>query len=70
VTLEDETGIANLIIYLDVWERHRKAARTATVMLVKGIVQRQDDVTHVLVEQVCDLTDELTELQVHSRDFH
>ena len=70
VTLEDETGIANLIIYLDVWERYRKAARTASVMLASGIVQCQDSVIHILVDKLRDLTQELSDLQIHSRDFH
>ena len=70
VTLEDETGTANLIIYLDVWERHRKVARTANVLLVTGIVQREESVIHVLVDQLCDLTNDLAELQIRTRDFH
>ncbi len=70
VTLEDETGTANLIIYLDVWERHRQVARTANVLLVTGIVQREESVIHVLVDQICDLTDDLANLQIRTRDFH
>ena len=70
VTLEDETGFANLIISPDVWERFHKAARTATVMLVSGVLQRQHDVTHILATRIEDLSHRLQELRARSRDFH
>jgi error-prone DNA polymerase len=70
VTLEDETGFANLIISQETWERFHKAARTATVMLVTGLLQRQHDVTHILASRIEDLSDRLSELRSKSRDFH
>ncbi len=70
VTLEDETGFANLIISQETWERFHKAARTATVMLVTGLLQRQHDVTHILAGRIEDLSDRLNELRSKSRDFH
>jgi len=70
VTLEDETGFANLIISPEVWERFHKAARTATVMLVSGLLQRQHDVTHILATRIEDLSNRLQELRARSRDFH
>jgi error-prone DNA polymerase len=41
VTLEDETGMINLIIRQEIWERYRRAARTASVMLVHGTLQKE-----------------------------
>lgn len=69
VTLEDETGTTNLIVRPEVWEQHRKVARTASVMLATGPLQREGQVIHVLVHQLRDLTAELANLQTHSRDF-
>ena len=69
VTLEDETGTTNLIVRPEVWEQHRKVARAASVMLATGPLQREGQVIHVLVHQLRDLTDELANLQTHSRDF-
>ena len=41
VTLEDETGFANLIVRPEVWERYHQAARTATALLAHGRLQRR-----------------------------
>ncbi|MFM9961753.1 MAG: error-prone DNA polymerase [Planctomycetaceae bacterium] len=70
VTLEDETGIVNLIVRPDVWERYHQAARTATVLLAHGILQNQDSVIHVLVGRLEDLSHELAQIDSTSRDFH
>lgn len=69
VTLEDETGTTNLIVRPDVWEQHRQVARTASVMLASGPLQREGQIIHVLVAELRDLTTELADLQTHSRDF-
>jgi error-prone DNA polymerase len=70
VTLEDETGFANLIVRPEVWERYHHAARTATAMLAHGRLQRQDNVIHVLVNRLDDLSRRIDDLGVSSRDFH
>ena len=69
VTLEDETGIVNLIVRPEVWERHHQAARAATVLLAHGILQRHDSVIHVLVNRLEDLSQELAQIETASRDF-
>jgi error-prone DNA polymerase len=69
VTLEDETGVVNLIIRQDIWERHRRAARSAVIMLAAGQLQREGGVIHVLVERVEDWSTRLADLDIHSRDF-
>ncbi len=69
VTLEDETGMANLIVWPDVWERFRRVAFTATTLLVHGSLQRDADVIHVVVSKLEDLSVRLEELEVRSRDF-
>ncbi|MBM3970902.1 MAG: error-prone DNA polymerase [Planctomycetes bacterium] len=69
VTLEDETGIVNLIVRPEVWERHHQAAHTATMLLAHGILQRHDSVIHVLVNRLEDLSRELAQIEIASRDF-
>jgi error-prone DNA polymerase len=69
VTLEDETGQANLIIRPDVWGKFRQAAIGATLLLVHGRLQRQSDVTHILVSRIEDYSDHWRELGSQSRDF-
>jgi error-prone DNA polymerase len=69
VTLEDETGMVNLIVRRKVWERYRRAARTASVMLVQGRLQKADDIIHVLVSKIEDLSTAFAKLNVHPRNF-
>lgn len=69
VTLEDETGTANLIIRPDVWKRYRQAALGATILLARGRLQRHDLVIHVLVRSLENLSGRLNELGPRSRDF-
>jgi error-prone DNA polymerase len=69
VTLEDETGIINLIVRPQVWERCRRAAHTSKVMLAHGRLQRQGEIIHVLVTKLENLTPKLAEIQARSRDF-
>ena len=70
VTLEDETGVVNLIIRPAVYEQYRLAARYATLLQVDGILQRQNQVQHVLVDGAADWTPALNGVEVRSRDFH
>jgi error-prone DNA polymerase len=69
ITVEDETGAANLIVRNKVYERHRLAARDATLLMATGRVERKSGVTHLLVQRMEDLS-HTTEVQPHSRDFH
>jgi error-prone DNA polymerase len=69
-TLEDETGIINLIIRPDVYERYRPAARSASMIQADGYVERQDQVLHVMAVRLHDLSGWLAEYSLRSRDFH
>ncbi len=69
VTLEDETGQANLIIRPDVWKRWRSAALGATVLLAHGRLQRQGLVIHVLSTKLENLSEQMGDLVSKSRDF-
>ena len=67
ITVEDETGIANLILWPSVFERQRRLVLTASMIAVHGQVQKESGVTHVIVERLIDLTPLLR--QVGDRDF-
>src|SRR5206468_11814165 len=56
ITIEDETGIANLVVWPDVFEKQRKIVMGARLMAVHGIVQRDPDsaVIHVVARRVED----------------
>jgi error-prone DNA polymerase len=69
VTLEDETGTANLIIRQEIWDRYYQAARAAAALLAHGRVQSKDNVIHVLVSKLEDLSQLLPGLRSQSRDF-
>ena len=69
VTLEDETGVVNLVVYPQVWQQFRPAARFAGVMLATGRLQREGDVTHVVCERLDDLSTLLKDLDSRARNF-
>jgi len=58
ITLEDETGIANLVVWPDVFARQRKIVMGARLIAVHGLVQRDPDsnVIHVVARQLEDHT--------------
>lgn len=70
VTIEDETGAANLIVHTHVWERFRKIARHSQCWIVHGKVERRDPVIHVIVHRLEDLSSRVADLDLKSRDFH
>ena len=65
ITLEDETGIANLVIWPNVFARYRSVVMGARILLVKGRVQTADNVTHIVANQLIDRT---SDLQLLSED--
>jgi len=69
VTLEDETGVSNLIVRPAIWERYRRAAATATAMLVYGTLERQGEIIHVLASKLEDVAPLTAKLGSQSRDF-
>jgi error-prone DNA polymerase len=62
ITIEDETGIANLIVWPDVFAKQRKIVMGARLMAVEGIVQRDEDVIHVIARRLEDDTHRLRQL--------
>jgi error-prone DNA polymerase len=70
VTLEDETGFVNLVVWNDVVERERKAILGSRLLGVSGKVQREGLVVHVLAHKFADLSAMLGQLNTVSHDFH
>jgi error-prone DNA polymerase len=56
ITIEDETGIANLIVWSSLFERQRRIVLSASMLGCRGRVQREGDVIHVVAEQLEDLS--------------
>ena len=62
VTLEDESANANLIVWPAVFETHRRAILSATMLGCRGKVQSANGVIHLIVEQVVDLSADLKKI--------
>jgi error-prone DNA polymerase len=62
MTIEDETGIANIVIWSKTFERYRKEVMGARLVLVEGRVQRAEGVTHIVAERFEDRTFEMNRL--------
>jgi error-prone DNA polymerase len=70
ITLEDESGHINVIVWRQLLERQRQEVLGARLLGVYGTVERQGDVVHVLAGRLADLSPLLGALQPSSRDFH
>ena len=69
VTLEDETGFVNLVIWRQVAERQRAILLGARLMGVEGEIQREAGVTHLVARRLLDYSGLLGGLTTKSRDF-
>jgi error-prone DNA polymerase len=70
VTLEDESGCVNLIVWKRVADQQRAALLESRLLLVRGTLQREGDVLHVIARRLTDLSQLLGDLVVASRNFH
>ncbi len=84
MTIEDETGVANIVVWPQVFERFRRTVLTASLIRVDGRLQRQGAVIHVVADGLTDHTERLLRLaapaevtaagegalRLPSRDFH
>ena len=69
VTLEDESGTANLILRPDIWKRYYKIARRSPAWIAHGKLEMKSGVTHVIINRIEDMSCRLDELNIKSRDF-
>jgi len=70
MTLEDETGFVNLVIWQKIYERHRLLAKTESFLGVTGKLQHQSGVTHLVVQQLWTPRCGIRPEPLKSRDFH
>jgi len=69
-TMEDETGLINVIIRPDVYKRYRPIARDEPTVVVEGVLQRQDGHVNVLARRFWKLDSQGLAQGLESRDFH
>jgi len=70
MSLEDETGISNLIIWTNIQQQQREAVFSARLMVVEGELQNEMNVIHVVARKCKDYSHWLGRIQTDSRDFH
>jgi len=70
VTLEDESGCVNVVVWRGLLERQRRELLGARLLGVEGVIQREGLVVHLLARRLEDHSRLLGRLAVHSRDFH
>ncbi|PPV05239.1 error-prone DNA polymerase [Xanthomonas bromi] len=70
VTLEDEHGMINVIVWSHLALRRRRALLESRLLAVRGRWERVDGVEHLIAGDLHDLSDLLGEMQLPSRDFH
>ncbi|HEY2413351.1 MAG TPA: error-prone DNA polymerase [Pirellulaceae bacterium] len=69
-TIEDETGLANLVIRPQIWERYYAVARRSAAWVAHGCLENKEGVIHLVVNRLEDLSHLLGGLKTESRDFH
>ena len=69
MTLEDETGVCNTVVWPNMLERFRKVIMTARLMVVSGRIQRHEDIIHIVAQQIDDRSDALLALSEWSDDM-
>ena len=68
MTLEDETGNANVIVSQDFYDKNRMAVLYEKFVYISGVVQNQDNIVHLKAQKIGALSVSAAEVQSH--DFH
>lgn len=69
LTLEDETGFLNVVVWPSLLEQHYRQVHEASVLGVTGRLQRADGVTHIIASVLVDLSHWFSDMSLRSRDF-
>ncbi len=69
-TLEDDTGNVNVVVWQATARAQKSAYISAKMLMVKGILEKEGDVVHVIAGKLMDITPHLEQLRTQSRDFH
>ena len=59
ITIEDETGTANLVVWPSLYEKQRQIVHGAHMLAIEGYVQREGLVVHIVAEKLIDLSEQL-----------
>jgi error-prone DNA polymerase len=70
MTLEDETGFVNVVIWESVFQRYSVLAKTVSFLGITGQLQVEDGVVHLVAEKLWEPRTELKPTAARSRDFH
>ena len=70
VTLEDETGLVNVVVHPQLVDKQRRELLSSTLLGVYGQLQIEGEVIHLVAKRLVNLSDWLGRLQTSSRDFH
>lgn len=69
ITIEDETGVANVVVWPKLFEKRRRVVLSASMMAINGRIQREGDVVHLVAQQLVDLSEDLSGLADRNTDF-
>lgn len=69
ITLEDESGIANLVVWPKVFERFRRTILSAGMIAVRGRIQREGEVVHLVAQRLTDLSADLAGVGKRDQPF-
>lgn len=69
ITIEDETGVANVVVWPKLFERSRRVVLGASMMAINGRIQREGDVVHLVAQQLFDLSADLSSLAERDGEF-
>lgn len=68
ITLEDETGNGNLVVFRQKFDKYRKEILQARLLMVDGVLQREGEVTHVIVRRCSNLSELLQQMTIPEQD--
>jgi error-prone DNA polymerase len=70
ITLEDETGFSNFVVYADLFQRYRKTIVRSPVLLIEGVAQNEQDVVNVQARRITAVAPRAGAEAIESYDFH
>src|SRR5207247_11231220 len=70
MTLEDETGFVNVVVWESVFDRYSLLAKTVNFLGITGTLQVEDGIVHLVADELWELRLELKPASTPSRDFH
>ncbi|QRM51711.1 DNA polymerase III subunit alpha (plasmid) [Rhizobium sp. BG6] len=69
ITIEDESGPANVVVWPSLFEKRRQVVLGSSMMAINGRIQREGDVVHLVAQQLFDLSSDLSALADRDADF-